>query len=127
LVCCAWCGKSLSPIKLSQHNRCKSGLHFCSSRCHGLASRLDGGISEVMPAHFGNGNGKYTYRKLFSSTEIHCHICGYDKHPSVIVVHHVDGNRQHNDKSNLLPVCCNCHEEIHLGIASIPKPEKYVE
>lgn len=125
---CAWCHKPIQ-IKISQHKRCKSGLHFCSSECHGLASRLEGGLTEVMPAQYGNGSGQYTYRKLFTTEEMFCHVpgCGYNRHPSVIVVHHLDGNRKNNVKSNLLPVCCNCHEEIHLGISVIPKPDCYIE
>lgn len=36
--------------------------------------------------------------------------------------HHIDGDRMHNDISNLLPVCRKCHKKIHKesGVAPVP-------
>jgi len=41
-----------------------------------------------------------------------CEVCG-DTHN--VVVHHIDGNRENNDLSNLVPVCDSCHKSIHWG------------
>ena len=44
-----------------------------------------------------------------------CHWCkqpvewGYGVAPGVLVVDHVDGNRQNNDISNLVPSCSDCN------------------
>ena len=117
VVECAWCHKEIR-IKKFRYKRSISGLFFCGSQCHGCASRLDGGIKEVQPKQFGTATGEYTYRDLFTDEELCCHICGYNKHIGVIQIHHIDKNRQNNKRDNLVPLCCNCHREVHLGIAS---------
>ncbi len=39
-----------------------------------------------------------------------CNICGSTEN---LLVHHIDGNRDNNSLSNLLPVCGSCHGKIH--------------
>lgn len=41
-----------------------------------------------------------------------CTICESTRD---IEVHHVDGNPVNNDLENLIPVCGNCHKDIHNG------------
>ncbi len=41
-----------------------------------------------------------------------CERCGYDK-AEILVVHHKDRNRQHNELHNLELLCPNCHGEEH--------------
>ena len=43
-----------------------------------------------------------------------CYICGYDKHPSLLEVHHIDRNRNNASIDNLIPLCPTCHAEKHL-------------
>lgn len=44
-----------------------------------------------------------------------CDICGATTN---IEVHHIDGNTQNNRLSNLVPLCKECHNEIHAGSRS---------
>ncbi len=39
-----------------------------------------------------------------------CVLCGYTK---IVSVHHIDENHKNNHIDNLVPLCMNCHEEIH--------------
>ena len=41
-------------------------------------------------------------------------ICCKNTFPK-IAIHHVDGNKENNEKSNLIPVCLHCHQLIHKG------------
>jgi hypothetical protein len=38
-----------------------------------------------------------------------CDLTEWQKQPIVLEVHHEDGDRTHNDFSNLKLLCCNCH------------------
>ena len=56
-----------------------------------------------------------------------CSICGYDKNPKAIDLHHVDPSKKYKLTSRLIgctnklkeelekcvPICSNCHREIH--------------
>lgn len=51
------------------------------------------------------------YRTIcFSHWKVECVRCGYDK---IVGVHHIDENHYNNDKQNLIPLCNNCHAELH--------------
>lgn len=109
-VSCAWCSKKLSrvPCKLSKS---KSGLYFCNRQCKEKAQSLSGGISEIMPPHYGNGIEKY--RDKFSIDELYCRRCGYKEFISSVQVHHIDEDRTNNNITNLIPLCANCHQALH--------------
>ncbi len=52
----------------------------------------------------------------FEVTAIPCEICGYTNlavKQSSIQMHHIDGNHENNNKSNLMYLCANCHIELH--------------
>jgi 5-methylcytosine-specific restriction endonuclease McrA len=93
----------------------KSGLHFCSRDCKDNSQRI-GGLVEIMPPHYGistAGNSE-TYRKIcFENKARKCHHCGYDEHPEVLHVHHIDRDRSNNTPDNLVPLCPTCHEVDH--------------
>ena len=40
-----------------------------------------------------------------------------------IAIHHIDGNRENNNKENLIPTCLTCHQLIHRGF----NKKKYIE
>lgn len=44
---------------------------------------------------------------------IFCNRCGYDEHPRILGVHHIDRNKKNNDLSNLEVLCPNCHSLEH--------------
>lgn len=114
-VVCAWCSK---PFHMAESKTAlsKSGLYFCCRLHKDQAQRLEGGIKEIMPDHYGNGNGKYSYRQTtLNNRPAVCERCGYDNHISAIVIHHKDRNRENNISSNLEILCANCHAIEHWG------------
>jgi len=62
-----------------------------------------------------NGGIKSYRKKVFEIKERKCEICGYNKVPQIIEVHHLDKNRKNNSHKNLLAVCPTCHKAIHRG------------
>lgn len=50
-----------------------------------------------------------------------CERCGFvAEHSCQLDVHHRDGDRSHNDPSNLQTACSNCHRLMHLAARSRP-------
>lgn len=43
-----------------------------------------------------------------------CEICG--RHFINIIIHHINGNRKENFDSNILCLCYDCHNSIHIGL-----------
>ena len=77
---------------------------FCSKKCLGIARRFENAI--VGP----KGSGESSYRALaYRAYGEKCEICGYTE---VLDVHHIDGNRNNNDKDNLIVMCPNCHAKV---------------
>lgn len=105
---CAWCKKRFKrAISKSK------GIVFCSRNCKDTAQRLDG-IKEIHPPHYGS---KYnTYHELINRTKNpYCIDCKIDKR-YLLMVHHMDGNRNNNEIENLEIVCGNCHMKRHLQL-----------
>jgi hypothetical protein len=42
-----------------------------------------------------------------------CMVCGYCEHPEILIIHHIDHDRENNSRDNLLLVCPNCHHLLH--------------
>ena len=103
---CAQCNVSFkrAPSKLVNS---KSGLYFCSRACKDQAQRI-GGIPEIMPPHYGTALPDYSFARTSA-----CQRCGYDRHPEILHVHHIDRDRTNNDSSNLVCLCPTCHDEDH--------------
>lgn len=111
VIACTNCGKKVERT-LNKVSSVKHGYHFCSRLCKDLSQRLDGNCPSIRPLHYGNGNGKYTYReKTLAKAKVCC--CG-ETRIYLLTVHHRDGNRENNDSSNLETVCFNCHAIRHL-------------
>lgn len=110
---CAWC-KLEHTKKKSQLVNSKSGLYFCTRKCKDEAQKI-GGIKEIQPLHFGTAKdqGSEIYRKLFEDHEFFCNRCGYKEFKVAVQIHHIDENRTNNDKTNLIPLCANCHWALH--------------
>lgn len=51
---------------------------------------------------------RYTYRKI---KKPYCEYCNSTKN---LCVHHIDGNRNNNDITNLITVCKKCHQQHHV-------------
>jgi len=57
-------------------------------------------------------NGIKVYRKLASKNlKKECAWCGHIDRK--LLVHHIDGNRFHNELSNLIYLCFSCHTKYH--------------
>ena len=114
-VKCSQCGnlveKVLTKLKCSKH-----GFHFCNRKCKELAQSLAGNCKEIQPSHYGTAEvGEYR-KSMTQELNLGCK-CG-EKRLYALIVHHIDGDRTNNDKSNLEVVCGTCHMLRHL---------KYVE
>ena len=111
---CHECKKKFERTKYKAENSSKHNFHFCSRTCKEKAQSLKGSCLEIRPSHYGEGNGKSSYRKLaFESYDHKCNRCGYDKIVEVLQVHHKDKNRENNIVENLEIMCPTCHMEFH--------------
>lgn len=93
---------------------------YCSDQC-----RYEGSRKEYTSS---SGNASSYRRVAFSRYPWKCAICGYKEHtnhvrgskffkyPVILDVHHLDGNRENNDPSNLAILCPTCHALIHRGV-----------
>lgn len=127
-------------------NKSKSGLHFCSVDCsskhqtilkscpecdtefraglnkkycsRSCANKGRAGIKYFTGQHKNKHSTAVGYRRMI--VEQHgelCELCGYDKHPKILVVHHIveKCNGGTNDLDNLQLICPNCHALQHYG------------
>ncbi len=114
-VQCGYCNKK---IERTRHvlSKSRSGLVFCSRKHKDLAQRLECGIREVQPPHY--GTGKYNYQAIaYRSMRKVCAGCHYCEFENMLDVHHIDGNRDNNKLSNLVILCVFCHALITRGHA----------
>ena len=113
VVKCSNCGKDVRK-KASKLKNSKHGFYFCDRKCKEEAQSLEGNCLEIRPSHYGTGNGIHTYReKMKKEIKLGC-VCCKEKTIYLLVVHHIDGDRTHNEKDNLEVTCCNCHIKRHL-------------
>lgn len=116
-VICAYCQKSFYKRKSTLKNA-KNGLYFCCKKHKDIAQRLDG-IKEIHPTHYSKNGQYHSYRmNAFSHYENKCSGCG-DNDIRILEVHHIDGDRSHNDITNLMILCPKCHTLIEKGFANI--------
>jgi hypothetical protein len=106
LVC--WMCKANFTRQRGHVSKATHGIHFCSRHCKDNAQSIKGGCGEIRPAHYGNGSS--VYRDSLKDT---CEGCGESRR-FLLIVHHVDGDRQNNAEGNLETVCFNCHGIRHL-------------
>lgn len=107
---CCGCGKDFTKRK-STLSKSRSGLYFCSRSCKDKAQKI-GGIKEIQPSHYGTAT-ENNYRQKFDEEELVCSRCGYKEFACSVEIHHIDHNRLNNEKSNLIPLCANCHSAYH--------------
>lgn len=106
---CDYCGEQFyrPPSKI------RSKYTFCNRSCKERAQSLDTeGFRDMVPSHYGTREA--TYREVaFRHQERRCNRCGYDEHPEVLEVHHIDRNRKNNTSQNLEVLCPTCHRVEH--------------
>jgi len=54
------------------------------------------------------------YRNIYKGR--YCHVCGYSR---VVDGHHLDGNHDNDEETNLLDLCPNCHALVTRRLASL--------
>ncbi len=118
---CGYCGRGVekSPSKAST----RTGLVFCSREHKDLAQRLESGIKELHPPHY--GTGRHNYREIaYRSARKICVGCGYCELEDMLDVHHVDGDRDNNALGNLAILCVFCHALVTRGYAEMGPDKK---
>jgi len=58
---------------------------------------------------YSTGIGKFK-KTVATNKNKYCELCGSTKN---IELHHIDGDRTNNSKTNWLQLCCICHNRIH--------------
>jgi hypothetical protein len=106
---CEQCGSTFERTA-ERLGKPRHGFNFCSRECKDAAQRLDGGVAAIRPPHY--GSGITNYRGKVDLT-LGCWGCG-EQRPYVLLVHHIDGDRNNNVASNLEVVCGTCHMLRHL-------------
>lgn len=115
---CRYC-KVKFKRKPSQLKNSKSKIYFCSRKCKDIGQKLENGITEIHPSHYGtkiNGYEQVEYRKIWIESykqEPSCERCGYNEFASSVHIHHIDENKNNNTLENLIALCANCHFAIH--------------
>lgn len=107
VVACYRCG---IEVYKQQKSLLKAVRHFCSREC----STLWHNSTYVGALHKNFKRGEYAYREALARTglEKKCALCGMEE-KAVIIVHHLDKNRKHNEPHNLTWLCRNCHYLVH--------------
>lgn len=108
-VSCSNCGKEIyrSPKSIA---RSKSGKYFCTKSCQTVwRNNFFVGDKSVRWI-----SGISTYRNILlrAGQEPKCNLCGITD-IRVLSVHHRDHIRTHNDVTNLVWLCFNCHFLLH--------------
>ncbi len=96
---------------LQSLRRSKSKKFFCNKSCFAVWKNKNILFGTKHPLW---KNGKNAYRSIIKRGKIKpiCNIC-HTNDERVLVVHHVDKNRQNNSIKNLVWLCRNCHHLVH--------------
>ena len=110
---CAYFGNKFIRLT-SKLNKSKSGIYFCCREHKDLAQRIEFGLKEIQPDHYGNTTDNiYNYRRNAYRNYPHkCAVCGWDEDEDILEVHHIDENREHNELFNLIILCPICHRKL---------------
>lgn len=99
---CQLCGKIITGRKTFQSGE----KRFCSRQCSNFVHRTINSKKAYGAKGYANSLKKYN--------EIRCNKCGIND-IRVLVVHHINSDRNDNSYSNLETLCANCHHILHWG------------
>ena len=120
-ITCALCNKTTqrtaNKIRVTPS---KSGLRFCSRECKNKAQRVNGGVKEILPSHYGSGRTNYR-KKAIEAHGPRCVECGYSEYKEMLDVHHINKDRSDASLENLQVLCVWCHA---LETRKIPKHQR---
>ena len=109
-------------------NRSKNKRFFCSREC----STQYLNSTQREEKHPNWKGGKSSYKKILPRyvPKFQCFICGI-RDQRVLIVHHIDKNRNNNLPNNLMWLCHSCHFLVHHNKKTInileEKLKKYVK
>ena len=104
---CAMCGRAFDRQPSNLKNS-RSGLTFCTRKCKDEAQRVGlKQVSEIQPAHYGNGEHSYRERALRAHGSA-CARCGYHEDERMLDAHHLRGRATHMEE-DLEVLCVWCH------------------
>lgn len=104
-VSCKLCG--VKVYRSAQFLK-KNKKFFCSRGCS--IKNLNNRYGKNHPNWNG---GLFSYRNLMENKRVStCMNCGIED-KRMLVVHHIDGNRENNTIKNLVWLCYNCHHLVH--------------
>ena len=106
---CFICGK-LTYKSLKDLSRSQSESYFCGRNC----SNVWVGKQRRASNNPNWKGGKSSYRIVMKRNGFlkKCFICG-EKDSRILMVHHIDKNRENNNLNNLSCLCYNCHFLVH--------------
>lgn len=109
-VSCFICKKEIYRIPKALRAS-KSKKYFCNKTCQTLWRNKE--FSGIHHANW-KGGAHINYKKLLIKNKIKpiCKLCNC-RDDRVLVVHHLDKNRKHNNIKNLIWLCHNCHHLVH--------------
>jgi hypothetical protein len=110
IVQCFICSKDVYRLpKELKHS--KSKKYFCGKKCQTIWRNS---IVYVGSEHPNWKGGKYIYRRILLGEKVtqKCVLCNF-KDTRVLIVHHIDRNRNNNNVANLVWLCANCHFLVH--------------
>lgn len=111
-VNCYWCKKEIWRMPQALR-RSKSGLLFCGRACS--MSWKNSELRAWSNHPLWNG-GETAYRRMMEK-RTKDKVCAHCKltDERILIDHHKDRNRKHNDPANLIWLCRNCHYLEHEG------------
>jgi hypothetical protein len=105
---CLKCGRTFVRKK----SEVRFSKTFCSRTCANVYTAI--GRDTKGKNHPSYTNGKSSYRNIIDNKS-KCHYCDYND-IRILIVHHIDKNRNNNNEENLLIVCPTHHMELHREI-----------
>lgn len=109
LVKCFICSKDIYRSKVNL-KRSSSGKYFCNKSCQTLWRNQI--YIEENSANWKTGINAYRDILKRSNKKVICSFCK-TKDERVLIVHHINHNREDNKLKNLIWLCCNCHFLVH--------------
>lgn len=142
---CETCGRLfyVPPSRIRQATRQGTHIRYCNMVCYDRTgdknpfwgkkhsektkqrwvdnpgrSKFDPGTNNPNATAFGpdfRGKTIGWWKQYLLRTIGHCERCGYLEHIEIIEIHHIDRNRRHNTRDNLILLCPICHELDHFN------------
>jgi len=120
IISCYICHKKVYKKNRDVINS-KSKNYFCSTKC----SNQWLGSVRYGENHPNWINGKHSYKSIMSrssSVKI-CKLCN-ENDTRILIVHHIDNNRENNSVINLVWLCHNCHYLVHHNASKLAELNK---